>query len=564
VSEELSSFRERDRLSIHRDNLRATAKRFLNRLKNSITTVLQRKDLLALAILVLITVVVRVPGVFSRAIWYDEAITLLETAGNADPTWSALPTPAATQKELMVGSPTLREVAAGLRETDVHPPLYYGLLSIWRQIAGESIETARLFSVLFSSATVVLLYLLLRASGFRRPFWPSLVYSLSSGAVHYGHEARNYTLAMFFVILAAFLAYLATQIDFQKRTHLWIITLTIAVCCGLAFHTNYLTIFPIFVLLAWCFVCAPKQHRMPVFVTIILSIVISAAGFSTLFFQLGARPNQFQKALGFASELAKIIGANFAMLWSPVVSSSGIRWAVIGTVLILTLLGAAYIGVAWREIDKKLFTLMAGLAIAPSLGVLSLDLIFSKSLGKSSYVLFAGPAIVILLTLAVGDRSERMTGETRWSAANLSHIAGFVLPFFIGLQLTGINFDIERTPEFAGSTLRSLAARIEASSPSPVVVIGAGHGRGDPASVIYELAPETTVCVVDKDTDLSKLNKELASVDEIWFVFAKGRMTAAIEQSLFEILTERGEYRVISRTKRIAYLKRAQRHPEKS
>ena len=95
---------------------------------------MQRKDLLALAILVLITVAVRLPGVFNRAIWYDEAITLLETAGNAVPTWSALPTPAASQKKLMVGSPSLGEVATGLRETDVHPPVYYGLLSIWRQI----------------------------------------------------------------------------------------------------------------------------------------------------------------------------------------------------------------------------------------------------------------------------------------------------------------------------------------------------------------------------------------------------------------------------------------------
>ncbi len=135
-------------------------------MKNSITTVLQRKDLLALAILVLITLAVRVPGVFSRAIWYDEAITLLETAGNANPSWSEFPTPARTQKELLTGSPTLKEVAAGLRETDVHPPVYYGLLSIWRRLAGESIETARLFSVFSSTATVCLLYLLLRVSGF--------------------------------------------------------------------------------------------------------------------------------------------------------------------------------------------------------------------------------------------------------------------------------------------------------------------------------------------------------------------------------------------------------------
>jgi hypothetical protein len=212
---------------------------------------------------------------------------------------------------------------------------------------------------------------------------------------------------------------------------------------------------------------------------------------------------------------------------------------------------------AWSAIDKRLLTLMAGLAAAPSLGVMALDLLFSKSLGKSSYVLFGTPAIVVLLTLAVGERSPRMDGEPRSPAGSLARIVGFIIPFFIGLQLTGINFDLERTPEFAGSTLRSLAGKIEASSPSPVIVIGAGHGRGDPASVIYELGSKTEVCVVDNDSDLSRLSSELASFDEIWMVFAKGRTTAAKEQSLFEILTKDGEYRVVSRAKRVAHLKKA-------
>jgi hypothetical protein len=525
-------------------------------LKPPTNTPLQRKDLLALAILVLITVVVRVPGVFNRAIWYDESITLLETAGNADPTWSALPTPAATQKELLVGSPTLGEVAEGLRETDVHPPVFYGLLSIWRHIVGESIEAARLLSVFWSTASVMLLYLLLHAFGFTRPFWPGLVYSFASGAVHYGHEARNYSLAMFFIMLAAFLAYFFNQVDFNKRRQFLILTVSLSACCGLAFLTNYLTVFPIAALLTWCFAWTPKNQRLYVIPTIGLFMIFSLIGFKTLWTQLGSRPNQFQKALGFGQELLKLVDSNFVMIWNPVISSTGIRWAAIATVVVLLLLSIAYMKTAWSAIDKRLFTLMAGLALAPSLGVLALDLLFSKNLGKSSYVLFGGPAIVVLLTLAIGDRSDGKIDESRWSAATLARIVGFIIPFFVGLQLTGINFDLERTPGFAGSTLRSLTQKMENSSPFPVVVVGAGHGRGDPAAVIYELAPETMVCVLDNGTDLSMLSSELASFDEIWIVFAKGRVTAAVEQSLFEILTENGRYRVISRAKRVAHLKK--------
>jgi hypothetical protein len=523
------------------------------------TTVVQRKDLLALGFLVLITVIVRVPGVFNRAIWYDEAITLLETAGNAIPAWSELPTPARTQKELLEGSPSLGEVAAGLRETDVHPPVYYGLLSKWRRIVGGSIEAARFFSVLCSIASVILLYLLLRSARFERPLVPSLVYTLSSGAVHYAQEARNYALAMSFLLVASFLAYLSTKSEFNSKKFFWLLSTAIGVSCGLAFQTNYLAIFPAVFLLSWFVIWSPKPRMLRTFPAIISSLAISVAGVATLSAQLGARPRQFQRELGFWRELLKIFNFNIEMLWTPTVSNKFFVIVVFAILVLLAAISFLYIKNSWRNIDKKLFTMMTGLAVAPSLGLLALDLVFSKNLGKSSYVLFAGPAFAYLLTLAIGHPPELAVDTSRWPAKRLASVLRYVLPIYIGLQLTGINFDLERTPGFAGSTLRSLARRIEASSAAPVVVIGAGHGRGDPATVIYELAPETMVCVIDNDTDLSRLSSELASFDDIWMVFAKGRVTATIEQSLFEDLTKGDTYHVVSQAKRVAHLTKTRR-----
>ena len=41
-------------------------------MKNTSNTSLRRQDLCVLAALILISLAVRIPGVFSRAIWYDE------------------------------------------------------------------------------------------------------------------------------------------------------------------------------------------------------------------------------------------------------------------------------------------------------------------------------------------------------------------------------------------------------------------------------------------------------------------------------------------------------------
>jgi hypothetical protein len=528
-------------------------------LKNSVTALTQRKDLLTLGILIVITVAVRLPGVFNRAIWYDESITLLETAGNAIPQWSPSPTTASTQKQLLVGSPTLREITAGLRQTDVHPPVYYGLLSLWRRIAGGSLETARLFSVISSTATVILFYLLLRISGSRFPMVPSLVYSLTSGAVHYSHEARNYSLALFFIFSASMFAYLAIIYVNRHQQFFWIFSFMMSLFLGLSFLTNYLSIFPLLFLLLWYVLWLPKTHRVLSVPFMLMALGISLLGLSTLAAQLGARPNQFQREIPFVQELGKIIKFNFEMIWNPITSNIGVRIALGAAVFTLAMTGFSYVRNSWHTVDKRLFTMMTGLAIVPSAGVLLLDLAFSKSLGKSSYVFFAGPAVVYLLTLAINDRTDRGAHGSSRATVSFGHTVAVVVPFFIGLQLTGINFDLERTPGFAGSTLRSLARRIDSSSPTPMVVIGAGHGRGDPASLIYELRPDTMVCVLERGSDVSILSSQLTDFADIWIVFARGRVTAAVEASLVESLTSGGNYRVTSKSVRFAHLTRPPR-----
>jgi hypothetical protein len=305
----------------------------------------------------------------------------------------------------------------------------------------------------------------------------------------------------------------------------------------------------------WYVFWLPKRRRLYSVPILIGVLIISMTVLWVLPSQLGARPKQFREALGIGDEIRKIFDFNLSMLWNPVHVSSGVQFATWLAISVLAILSIRYVIMHWNELDKRISSLMTGLAVAPSAGLLALDLIFDKDLGKSSYVLFAGPAIVFFLTLACGFRKVEGDGSKEGTSLTTG-ITVFVVPFFIALQLTGINFDLERTPGFAGSTIRTMAATIEASSPPPLVVVGAGHGRGDPATLIYELSPETTVCVVSPDSDLMKMRREIAAYENVWLVFAKGRKTDAVEEQLYRGLTRDDGYRVVSRANRLARLKK--------
>ena len=80
------------------------------------------------------------------SIWYDEAITLLTSSGHAHVDWSL-------GRTQFTPTLDLRGILVDLYRQDVHPPLYFWSLAIWRVVFGASIEVARGFSALFVVAT---------------------------------------------------------------------------------------------------------------------------------------------------------------------------------------------------------------------------------------------------------------------------------------------------------------------------------------------------------------------------------------------------------------------------
>jgi uncharacterized membrane protein len=85
---------------------------------------------------------------------------------------------------------------------DVHPPLYYLLLDIWRQIEGGTFLGFRYFSVLVFALSTFVLYkisgFLSTAKDFR--YLTVFLYVISPVFLNYATEARMYMLLSFFVL----------------------------------------------------------------------------------------------------------------------------------------------------------------------------------------------------------------------------------------------------------------------------------------------------------------------------------------------------------------------------
>lgn len=486
--------------------------------------------------LLIFSVVIRLPGLFSRAIWYDEAITLLETTGNARPSWPQKPVSASTAKKLFEGAPTLIKIAKDLRQTDIHPPVYYWLLSLWRRWISFSLENARAFSLVCSIGSILALYLILNAGKIKRPIIPSLIYATSTNAVFFGHEARAYALASLMIGMGTLFAYLASEVALRNKTHLAIYSTAMAICCGVAFQTNYLTLFSACIILLWFLICLWPASRFIAVVSLLLAVSIWLIGLPSFLKQLGMRTHQAVGFVGIFPEITKIIKMNMDVICTLMFRNNILNLLLLAVLLwvliVMMLITATQIRRHWFETNRKLLVLFFGLACAPSLGLFMMDLIFDKNLANSRYLMLAGPALSVILAYGI-----------TLPISSLRAMRIILLAILLIFQMAVINWGFERSSCQGGSNMRSLAITIKTSSShSHIVVIGVGYGRGDPGSIIYELDDEAMIVVLDKDSKIEELMADLQEYDDIWVVYSSDRKTANIENNLLNHIQKSGRY----------------------
>lgn len=135
-----------------------------------------------------LALVVRLLGITTRPIWYDEAFAILFSQKGLS--------------AMLYG--TLAPTGAG--SADIHPLGYYTLLWSWMHVFGDSLFAVRLLSILSGIVSVFLVYLIaLEAlSDVRSAQLAMLLTALAPFPIHYAQEIRMYSFLSMWLLLATY------------------------------------------------------------------------------------------------------------------------------------------------------------------------------------------------------------------------------------------------------------------------------------------------------------------------------------------------------------------------
>ena len=167
----------------------------------------QRRDFWVVIILTLLAFLLRLLDLDARSLWLDENFTLLRLYSS----W-----------EDIFNNIVIRQ---GIVYTvDINPPLYFALLKVWGELAGQSTFVFRFFSAIFTVLVVPASYVLGYRLVARREI--GLVSAglalLNPSYQWYASELRNYSLLLFLSIISSYIFLIYLHKNKLLYIFLWI------------------------------------------------------------------------------------------------------------------------------------------------------------------------------------------------------------------------------------------------------------------------------------------------------------------------------------------------------
>jgi 4-amino-4-deoxy-L-arabinose transferase-like glycosyltransferase len=336
-----------------------------------------------------------------RGAEYDEGYTVFLADGVPRPAWPERPFRAGEVRGYFEGHSTPLRIAEHLRESDVHPPLYFWGAAAWRAVAGSGLFRLRLFSVLCALASLLAVAAIAANTGV--PPAAAMLLTLSCYAFSYtAMLARGFALAQALSLAAVALLALAAR---RKRV---MAALGGGILLGLATFTNYLTAFVALAALLWLLLARWRRPALWLPAGAAFAAFLPA---DLVFFlaQRESRVGQFPPFHLLASLVRLAHYAGAAIFGGLPLYVPGLAGPGLGAVLALLLIClGVLIVVRWRRIgDPEGRLLLAMAALAPPVGLLALGAAFNNTPIELRYLAFATPFFALLLAGALGSLAPR-------------------------------------------------------------------------------------------------------------------------------------------------------------
>jgi hypothetical protein len=438
-----------------------------------------------LVLLVLLVALAAVgAGAALRSTEYDETYTRLVTSPVPRPAWPETPFTPAAAAPVLDATADPGTIARNLRETDVHPPLYFWVAGLWRQAGLTSVEALRALSVAMALGAVAAFMAAAGAAGLP-PLATGLGTALAYGFAYTGGVARGFALAHLLLGLGTLAVVMAWRRQRAGYAALG------GLAAGGASFANYLAAFPAAAILGW-FVIAPLPWRVRLKLAAAAAVpFLLVQGGNLVFFlaQRDSRPGQFEPFTPLGA--LKLIGQfNAANLFGglPLYVEGAARVAV--GVLLVGLLALAAIAVVlrWGRIGPTRWLWLGGF-LAPSAGLLLLGAAFGNTPVELRYVAFAAPfAAALLAGAAAGWRRS------------LPRLAPRVMALLLLLQALGAA-GMALHPATRQTYRDALAVLAPQLGPGTLLLVPQGNdGVGIVGAVLAEAPPDQAVLVLREAT----------------------------------------------------------------
>ena len=338
---------------------------------------------------------------WQRGAEYDEGYTVALTAGTPRPDWPSVAFRAGDVRGVLDGYSSPWRIASDLRQTDVHPPLYFWAAEGWRQLVGPDLFALRLLSVLFGLTALVITGGLARIG--RVP--PLAAMLLTAGCYGFSYTAvvaRGFALAQALTLAGVLLLMLT------ERRPRFTGGLAGGLLLGLATFSNYLAVFVAAAALLWLLLRTWRQPATWLAPVLGFALVLPA---DLWFFlaQRGSRAGQFPpfKLLPSIERLAQYAAGD--VFGGLPLYVTGMAQMAVGAALALLLAAIVLlIAARWRRIGAPSARLLFAMAaVAPPVGLILLGLAFDNTPIELRYLAFATPFFGLLAAGALASLPPR-------------------------------------------------------------------------------------------------------------------------------------------------------------